>query len=75
MPRLPRPSGVEMVKFLEGLGFSVVRIHGSHHVMTRGSSRTVVPVHGRETLKIGTLRCILRDIEMSAQEFTRLWES
>ncbi len=29
--------------------------------------------HGNETLKMGTLRGILRDIEMSPDEFTRLW--
>jgi len=33
--------------------------------MARGDHRTSVPVHGNRTLKIGTLRGILRDIEMS----------
>jgi hypothetical protein len=31
-----------------------------------------VPVHGNSNLKIGTLRSILRDIEISAAEFERL---
>ncbi len=72
MPKLPRPSGKELVRFLVRQGFSVVRIRGSHHYMARGDFHTTVPVHGNETMKIGTLRGILRDIEMSPKEFTRL---
>ena len=30
--------------------------------------------HGSQTLKIGTLRGILRDIDMSPDEFTRRWQ-
>ena len=74
MARLPRPSGRHMVRFLESQGFSVVRIRGSHHVMARDIKRTSIPVHGNNALKIGTLRGILRDIEMSPDEFERLWD-
>jgi predicted RNA binding protein YcfA (HicA-like mRNA interferase family) len=70
---LPRPSGKELVRFLEQQGFVVLRIRGSHHFMERGDSRTTVPVHGHETLKIGTLRGILRDIRMSPTEFEDAW--
>ena len=54
-------------------GFVVVRVRGSHHVMQRGSVTTSVPVHGDRNLKIGTLRKILRDVEMNPDEFERLW--
>ena len=74
MPRLPRPSGKDLVRFLEAKGFAVIRVRGSHHVMQRGSLRTTVPVHGSQTLRIGTLRGILRDIEMSPDEFATLWK-
>ena len=73
MPKLPRPAGAEMVRFLESQGFTVVRIHGSHHVLARGSTHTTVPVHGNQTLRIGTLRGILRDIELSPAKFIELW--
>ena len=73
MPKLPRPTGKEMIKFLEGLGFRVVRIVGSHHFMDGGGRRTTVPVHGNRNLKIGTLRAILRDVDVSPDEFARLW--
>lgn len=63
-----------MVRFLESEGFTVVRIRGSHHVLARGSVRTTVPVHSSQALHIGTLRGILRDIEMSPATFTQLWK-
>lgn len=75
MPKLPRPNGAEMVRFLESHGFTVVRVHGSHHVLAKGALRTVVPVHPGRTLRIGTLRGILRDIEMSPAEFAERWHT
>jgi len=71
----PRPSGKDMVRFLEKQGFTVIRVRGSHHVMERGSQHTSVPVHGNETLKIGTLRGILRDIDLSPENFSGLWNA
>lgn len=62
-----------MVHFLERQGFAVVRVRGSHHFLERGNERTSVPVHGNRTLKIGTLRSILRDIHLSPADFERLW--
>ena len=75
MANLPRPSGKDMVRFLQKLGFSVVRITGSHHIMERGSRHATVPVHGNQTLKIGTLRSILREIDMSPADFEAAWNS
>lgn len=73
MPKLPRPTGGEMIHFLQSQGFTVVRIRGSHHVLRRGTNHTTVPVHGSQNLRIGTLRGILRDVELSPQQFTDLW--
>jgi predicted RNA binding protein YcfA (HicA-like mRNA interferase family) len=71
MARFPRPSGKAMLRFLLRRGYAVVRIDGSHHFLDDGTHRTSVPVHGERTLKIGTLRGILRDIEVSPAEFTQ----
>ena len=73
VPKLPRPTGKEMLRFLEERGFTLVRIRGSHHVLAQGNLRTSIPIHGNRVLKIGTLRGILRDIEMSPADFERLW--
>ena len=42
--------------------------------MARQEVRTSVPVHGGQTLKIETLRGILRDIDLGAHDFARLWK-
>jgi predicted RNA binding protein YcfA (HicA-like mRNA interferase family) len=73
VPNLPRLTGKEMVRFLEDQGWRVLRIAGSHHVMEGSGKRTVVPVHGNQTMKIGTLRSILRDADLSPEEFGRRW--
>jgi predicted RNA binding protein YcfA (HicA-like mRNA interferase family) len=62
-----------MVAFLQRQGFAVLRTRGSHHVMRRGDLWTTVPVHSGKNLKLGTLRRILRDIQMSPTEFAELW--
>jgi predicted RNA binding protein YcfA (HicA-like mRNA interferase family) len=64
-----------MVRFLESEGFAVIRVRGSHHVLAKGELRTVVPVHSNQTLRIGTLRGILRDVEMSPAEFAGRWRT
>ena len=75
MARLPRPSGKEMVRFLTRRGFKLIRISGSHHFLDDGVHRTSVPVHADRPLKIGTLRGILRDIDMGPAEFEKAWHS
>jgi predicted RNA binding protein YcfA (HicA-like mRNA interferase family) len=73
--KLPRPSGKEMVQFLTRRGFAVIRVRGSHHFLESQTLRTSVPVHGNRPLKIGTLRSILRDIQMSPADFEREWNA
>lgn len=58
MPKLPRATGREMVRFLEHQGLRVIRIVGSHHFLDGGGKRTSVPVHGNRSLKTGTLRSV-----------------
>ena len=69
MAKLPRVSGRELLRFLEREGFSVLRVRGSHHFLNRGYTDTVVPVHGNRPIKTGTLRKILREIDITPAEF------
>jgi predicted RNA binding protein YcfA (HicA-like mRNA interferase family) len=58
---------------LEKAGFKVVRIRGSHHVLRHPDGRgTSVPVHGNQDVRVGTLRGILRDCGLTADEFLKL---
>ena len=67
MPRLPRVSGAEAIRALQRLGFEVVRQRGSHVVLRRGTKGCVVPLHAE--LKVGTLAGLLRQAEISAEDF------
>jgi predicted RNA binding protein YcfA (HicA-like mRNA interferase family) len=70
MTRLPRISGKEAVRILRGIGFQVVRTRGSHVFLRHPDGRvTTVPVHSGEMLGPGLLRSILRDVELSTEEF------
>jgi len=69
MPKLPRVSGAQLQRALERLGFQKVRQSGSHVVMKRESRGCVVPMH--DEVKIGTLAGVLRQAEVSPDEFIR----
>jgi predicted RNA binding protein YcfA (HicA-like mRNA interferase family) len=68
MPRLPRISGKEALKAFQRLGFTQVRQSGSHVVVRRGSMGCVIPMHPE--LKVGTLAGLLRQAQVSPEEFT-----
>jgi predicted RNA binding protein YcfA (HicA-like mRNA interferase family) len=67
VPKLPRVSGAEAQRALERLGFQKARQSGSHVIMKRESKGCVLPMHSE--LKIGTLAGVLRQAEVSAEEF------
>lgn len=67
MPKLPRTSGTAIVKALERLGFVRVRQSGSHVIMRGESNGCVLPMHSE--VKIGTLAGVLRQPEVSTEEF------
>jgi predicted RNA binding protein YcfA (HicA-like mRNA interferase family) len=73
MSRLPRLAGSEVVRALQKADFEIVRQRGSHVYMRHADGRaTVVPVHKGEDLGRGILSKILRDVELSRQEFRKL---
>ena len=73
MPPLPVLAGSRVVRALEKAGFTVVRIRGSHHVLRHPDGRgTSVPVHESQDVRVGTVRSILRDCGLTADEFLDL---
>jgi len=55
-------TGKELCNLLESHGWSLLRVHGSHHVYGKSGSpvRLSVPVHGNQALKIGLQRHLLK---------------
>lgn len=71
MPALPVISGAECVAALKGLGYVVVGQKGSHvRLHCEGRGPVTVPLH-RE-LKRGTLRSIVRDADLTVEDFLGL---
>ena len=65
----------QVLAALRRAGFVVDRIAGSHHVLVHPSDarRTVtVPFHGARSLKLGTLRNIIRQSGLTVDEFREL---
>jgi len=69
MSKLPRVSGREAVRALERLGFSQKRQRDSHVVLRKGSKGCAVPMH--DELATGTLRGILKQADVSPEEFEK----
>jgi predicted RNA binding protein YcfA (HicA-like mRNA interferase family) len=67
MPKLPRISGSDALKALQKLGFEKIRQSGSHVIARRGSKGCVIPMHSE--LKVGTLAGLLRQADVSVEEF------
>jgi predicted RNA binding protein YcfA (HicA-like mRNA interferase family) len=73
MTRLPRLKGKEVIRALQRTGFLVARTRGSHVFLQHADGRvTTVPVHSGETLGPGLLRAILRDVELTVDQFSEL---
>ena len=55
-------SGRELAKAVQRKGWSLARVHGSHHifVMSGRRERIVIPIHGNRPLKIGLLRSLMK---------------
>ena len=73
MPGLPRVSGKRVLDALVRAGFAETHVRGSHHYLRRsGGGLVVVPVHGNRDLPPGTLRSILRQADLSDDDFQDL---
>ncbi len=72
MTKLPRISGRECAKALKKAGFYKKRQHGSHIILRRDNpfAQLVVPDH--KELDRGTLRAILRQANVTAEQFNEL---
>ncbi len=72
MSQLPVISGKECIKALEKIGFVIVRQRGSHIVLVREDPKTTVIVPNHKELDRGTLRAIIRQVDLTVDEFIQL---
>ncbi len=72
MSRLRLVPARRMIQFLRSLGFSQIRRRGSHRFYAHPDGRTAtVPDHRGEDLGRGIIRSILRDVDVTPNEFAR----
>ena len=76
MAKLKPASGLKIVKALGKAGFQVVGRKGSHVRLKKKTDAKIyivlVPLHPE--IKKGTLKSILRQARLTAEEFTKLLE-
>ena len=74
MSKLPSVSSKRLIQVLYKVGFSRHQETGSSHLVFSHADgrRTTVPRHGSRDIPKGTLRAILRDINISPEEFAKL---
>ena len=55
-------SGKVLTTILERHGWTLLRVHGSHHIYGKPGSvvRLSVPIHGNQPLKLGLLKYLLK---------------
>ena len=71
--KLPRVTPDEVTKALMKLGFSVSRQSGSHRIYRNPQGKRVtIPYHKGKVLHPKVLKSILRDAELSLDEFQKL---
>jgi len=51
-------NGREIIKILKESDWKIVRVRGSHHLLSNGVKTVSVPVHGKKNIGIGLLRAI-----------------
>ena len=73
MTRLPSLTGKELIAALAKAGFELLRVKGSHHLLRHADGRTTtVPVHAGETIGPGLFAKILRDCDLTREQFRQL---
>ena len=72
MSKLPRVSGRECINALVKIGFEVKRQQGSHVVLRRDVPFAQIVVPDHKELDRGTLRAIIRQVNLSVETFCEL---
>lgn len=70
--KLPRISADKVIKVIEKLGFVLVRQSGSHKIYKNEIGiRITVPYHSGKTIHPKVLKNILKNIDLSIEEFNK----
>jgi predicted RNA binding protein YcfA (HicA-like mRNA interferase family) len=69
MPPVPLLSGREVVKIFESFGWRVARQRASHIMMSKPGETTTLSIPAHKEVAKGTLRDLIRDANLTVDEF------
>ena len=74
MPKLPVIKGKQLIRALKQLGFFEHRQRGTSHLIMvhTDGRRASIPIHPGKDIPRGTLKGILKDLEISTEEFIQV---
>ena len=74
MPKLPIVSDKEVIKALSKIGFVHVRTKGSHAILNKqtDTGKITIPVPLHKEIAKGTLKSIMKQAELSLEDFLKL---
>ena len=72
MSKLPNISGKQRIEVLKKIGFYQKRRQSSHIILRRDNPFLQVVVPDHQTLAKGILRAIIRDADISVEDFINL---
>ncbi len=72
MARLPTVSGRQAVAVFQRIGFEIRRQRGSHIILVRTGTPVTLSVPDQRELKRGTLRALIRQANLTVDEFVEL---
>ena len=71
--KLPRVSAADAVRVLEKVGFFLARQSGSHRIYKNAEGRrATIPFHSGKELHPKILKSILRDADLTVEEFLEM---
>lgn len=74
MLKIPIINGTKLIKVLIKKGFVLNRVRGSHHILIHPQKQITisVPVHKGKTLGKGITLAIIKDSQVTIEEFLKL---
>lgn len=74
MPKIPIINGTKLIRVLLKKGFVLNRVNGSHHILIHPQKQITisVPVHKGKTLGKGITLAIIKDSQITIEEFLKL---
>ncbi|MDH7485057.1 MAG: type II toxin-antitoxin system HicA family toxin [Anaerolineae bacterium] len=75
MAKLPRAPAEKHARAFEQVGWTVVRVTGSHYILSKEGCafQLSIPYHKGQTVKVGLLKGLIQDAGLTNEEYIALF--